>query len=158
MFTLIRKAHVFAPEVLGVKDILICNEKFVKVEDSINFPWEEDDLTVIDGVTVGEGGEASYDDATHTLTLENATIDAHAAPKRLARRPVERRVKSAFDRPIVRNLNGAPSRLVARKFPSVAEIHDIAGAHEKSGRSRGEKNHLPSNFHALNYTIFEAGN
>ena len=48
MFTLIRKAHFFAPEDLGVKDILICNEKIVKVADSINFPWEEDDLTVID--------------------------------------------------------------------------------------------------------------
>ena len=48
MFTLIRKAHVFAPEDLGVKDILICNEKIVKVADSIVFPWEEDDLTVID--------------------------------------------------------------------------------------------------------------
>ena len=48
MFTLIRKAHVFAPEDLGVKDVLICNEKIVKVADSIDFPWDEDDLTVID--------------------------------------------------------------------------------------------------------------
>jgi hypothetical protein len=34
-----------------------------------------DDLTVIDGVTVADGGEAKYDDATYTLTLKDASID-----------------------------------------------------------------------------------
>ena len=48
MFTLIKNAHVYAPEDLGIKDVLICNEKIVKVAENIQFDWDEDDFTVID--------------------------------------------------------------------------------------------------------------
>ena len=48
MFVLIKKAHVYAPEDLGVQDILICNQKIVKVAPTIDFTWDEDDFTVID--------------------------------------------------------------------------------------------------------------
>ena len=48
MFTLIKNAHVYAPEDLGIKDVLICNEKIVKVVENIQFDWDEDDFTVID--------------------------------------------------------------------------------------------------------------
>lgn len=48
MFVLIKNARVYAPEDLGVNDILICNDRIVKVAPGIRFPWDEDDLTVID--------------------------------------------------------------------------------------------------------------
>ena len=48
MFILIRKAHVYAPEDLGVQDVLICNRKIVKVAPQIDFEWDADDFTVID--------------------------------------------------------------------------------------------------------------
>lgn len=48
MFTLIKNAHVYAPEDLGKKDVLICNDKIVKVADEISFDWDEDDFTVIE--------------------------------------------------------------------------------------------------------------
>ena len=48
MFTLIRNARVYAPEDLGRKDVLICNERIIKVADRIDFDWDEDDLTCID--------------------------------------------------------------------------------------------------------------
>lgn len=40
MFTLIRNAHVFAPEDLGQKDLLICNDRIIAVEDHIDFAWD----------------------------------------------------------------------------------------------------------------------
>ncbi len=48
MFTLIRNARVYAPEDLGTQDILICNQKIVKVAPKIDFTWDADDFTVID--------------------------------------------------------------------------------------------------------------
>lgn len=39
MFTLIRNAHVYAPEDLGVKDVLVCNDKIIKVAENIYFPF-----------------------------------------------------------------------------------------------------------------------
>ena len=48
MFILIRKAHVYAPEDLGVQDVLICDRKIVKVAPQIDFDWDADDFTVID--------------------------------------------------------------------------------------------------------------
>ena len=47
MFVLIKKAHVYAPEDLGVQDVLICNQKIVKVASEIDFDWDADDFTVI---------------------------------------------------------------------------------------------------------------
>ncbi len=49
MFTLIRNAHVYAPEDLGIQDVLICNERIVKVAEHIDFEWDADDFTQIDG-------------------------------------------------------------------------------------------------------------
>ena len=49
MFTLIRNAHVYAPEDLGIRDVLICNERIVKVAEHIDFEWDADDFTQIDG-------------------------------------------------------------------------------------------------------------
>lgn len=48
MFTLIRNAHIYAPEDLGVKDVLVCNDKIIKVAENISFEWDEDDFTVIE--------------------------------------------------------------------------------------------------------------
>ena len=48
MFTLIRNAHVYAPEDLGVKDVLVCNDKIIKIAQNIVFDWDEDDFTVIE--------------------------------------------------------------------------------------------------------------
>jgi len=50
MFTLIRQAHVYAPKDLGIKDVLICNDKIIAVEDSVtlDFSWDEQ-ITTIDG-------------------------------------------------------------------------------------------------------------
>ena len=49
MFTLIAGAHVYAPEDLGIKDVLICNDRIVKVADHIDFEWDEDDFIRIEG-------------------------------------------------------------------------------------------------------------
>ncbi len=49
MFTLIRNAHVYAPEDLGIQDVLICNERIVKVAQQIDFEWDADDFVEIDG-------------------------------------------------------------------------------------------------------------
>ena len=49
MFTLITGAHVYAPEDLGIKDVLICNDRIVKVADHIDFEWDEDDFLKIEG-------------------------------------------------------------------------------------------------------------
>ena len=48
MFVLIKNAHVFAPEDLGQKDVLICNKKIIKVADHIDFDWDPEEFTVID--------------------------------------------------------------------------------------------------------------
>lgn len=48
MFTLIKNAHVYAPEDLGIRDVLVCNDKIIKVAENISFDWDEDDFTVID--------------------------------------------------------------------------------------------------------------
>lgn len=47
MFILIKNVHLLAPEDMGIQDILMCNNKIIKVADKIDFEWE--DLTVIDG-------------------------------------------------------------------------------------------------------------
>ncbi|MBO6040364.1 MAG: beta-aspartyl-peptidase [Oscillospiraceae bacterium] len=48
MFVLIRNAHVYAPEDLGKQDVLICDRKIVRVAPKIDFPWDGDDLTLLD--------------------------------------------------------------------------------------------------------------
>lgn len=49
MFIKIENVHVFAPDDLGVNDVLICNEKILKIDRRIDFDWDKDDLKVIDG-------------------------------------------------------------------------------------------------------------
>lgn len=48
MFTLIKNAHIFAPEDLGQKDVLICSQKIVKIAEHIDFSWDEAEFTLID--------------------------------------------------------------------------------------------------------------
>lgn len=74
MFILIQNAHVYAPEDLGIQDVLICNEKIIKVAEHIDFTWDEDDFRVIDAAgeilvpgfidqhvhIIGGGGEDGY--------------------------------------------------------------------------------------------------
>lgn len=48
MFRLIRNAHVYAPEDLGIKDVLICGRKIIKVAEDIRFSWDSDDFEEID--------------------------------------------------------------------------------------------------------------
>ena len=49
MFIKIENVHVFAPDDLGVNDVLLCNEKILKIDRRIDFDWDKDDLKVIDG-------------------------------------------------------------------------------------------------------------
>ena len=46
MFTLIKNADLYTPDHMGRRDLLICNDKIVKVAPSIEFDW--DGLQVID--------------------------------------------------------------------------------------------------------------
>jgi len=47
MFLLIKNAHVYSPEDLGIQDVLICNQKIIRIHPDIDFTWDED-FTVID--------------------------------------------------------------------------------------------------------------
>lgn len=72
MFTLIKNAEVFAPESLGVKDILLCNDKIIAVGQQLSCPF--DDVEIIDAKgkkavpgfidqhvhVLGGGGEGSF--------------------------------------------------------------------------------------------------
>lgn len=44
MFTLVKNAHVYAPEDLGTKDVLICNNKIAAVGSSIDFGFEHNEI------------------------------------------------------------------------------------------------------------------
>ena len=49
MFLLIKNAHIYAPEDLGINDVLVCNEKIIAVQPHIEFSWTIDqDFKVID--------------------------------------------------------------------------------------------------------------
>ena len=70
MFTLLKNAHVYAPHSLGKKDLLLCADKIVAIEDSITalpFPTDTIDcqgkiltpgLIDQDIRLIGGGGEA----------------------------------------------------------------------------------------------------
>lgn len=72
MFTLIKNADVYAPQPLGVQDILLCNDKIIAIEPNIAFDFPE--MTVIDAAgkkavpgfidqhvhVLGGGGEGSF--------------------------------------------------------------------------------------------------
>lgn len=72
MFKLIRQAHVFAPEDLGIQDILICNDKIIAIGPELSFSFP--DVQVIQAAgkyaapglmdqhvhITGGGGESSF--------------------------------------------------------------------------------------------------
>ena len=49
MFIKIEKIHVLAPEDCGIQDVLVCNDRIVRVDRQIDFSWDRDGLIVIDG-------------------------------------------------------------------------------------------------------------
>lgn len=72
MFKLIKNAHIYSPEDLGIKDILICNNRIIDINENIEFSHK--DLDVIDATgkiiipgiidqhvhLVGGGGEGGF--------------------------------------------------------------------------------------------------
>lgn len=49
MFLLIKNAHIYNPEDLGIKDVLVCNSKVIAVQENIDFSWTlDDDFRTID--------------------------------------------------------------------------------------------------------------
>ncbi len=72
MFTLIKNADVYTPEHLGLRDILLCKDKIIAIEEKIDFSFGE--VTVIDAAgkkavpgfmdqhvhILGGGGEGSF--------------------------------------------------------------------------------------------------
>lgn len=72
MFTLIKNIEIYSPKYLGIKDILICNNKIIQISENIDFNFEN--LKVIDGTNkkaipgiidqhihlLGGGGEGGY--------------------------------------------------------------------------------------------------
>lgn len=81
MFYLIQNADVYAPEHLGLRDVLVCNDKIIKVAEHIDFSF--DSLTTIDAQgkklipglidqhvhITGGGGESSFKSRAPELTL-----------------------------------------------------------------------------------------
>ncbi len=72
MFKLIKNARVYAPDDLGIKDILICNDKVIEVCDNIEFRYSGLEIVdasgkiIIPGIVdqhihvTGGGGEGSF--------------------------------------------------------------------------------------------------
>lgn len=74
MFTLIRNAHVYAPEDLGIRDVLICNDRIIRIDENIDFTWNKDEFIEIDALSkllvpgfidqhvhiIGGGGEDGF--------------------------------------------------------------------------------------------------
>mgnify|MGYP002519766300 CR=1 FL=1 len=72
MFTLIKNAEVFAPESLGIKDILLCNDKIIAIDEHIDCPFENVEIVDAKGKkavpgfidqhvhVLGGGGEGSF--------------------------------------------------------------------------------------------------
>ena len=48
MFTLIKNAHIYAPEDLGIRDVLIGGKKIIKTGENIRFDWDPEELEIID--------------------------------------------------------------------------------------------------------------
>ena len=81
MFVLVKNADLYTPDHLGRRDLLICNDKIIKVAPHIDFEWE--DLQVIDAAgrqvipglidqhvhITGGGGESSFKSRAPEVTL-----------------------------------------------------------------------------------------
>lgn len=44
MFKIIRNAHIYAPEDLGIQDILICDNKIIEINQNISFSYEHEEI------------------------------------------------------------------------------------------------------------------
>lgn len=49
MFTLIRNVDVYSPKPIGRMDILICNDRIIKLSQNIDFPTDRFETEIIDG-------------------------------------------------------------------------------------------------------------
>ena len=87
MFTLVKNANVYAPEALGIKDILIAAGKILKIEDTIDLTGISDiniidaqEQTLIPGFVdghvhlIGGGGEGGYHTRTPEVLLSHLTL------------------------------------------------------------------------------------
>ncbi|MBQ1256675.1 MAG: beta-aspartyl-peptidase [Clostridia bacterium] len=83
MFRLLKNGHVFSPKDLGVKDILLWEDRIIRISESLNIPegfdGREYDLsgkTVIPGLVdthvhiTGGGGEGGFTTRTSEITFE----------------------------------------------------------------------------------------
>lgn len=83
MFRLLKNAQVYAPEKLGIKDILMWEDRIIKVDDNLDIPYgfdgEKYDLSgkiVIPGIVdthvhiTGGGGEGGFTTRTSEITFE----------------------------------------------------------------------------------------
>ena len=89
MMKLIQNIDVYAPEHLGIKDVLVINDKIVKIADAGSIPQIAflSDATVIDGTgkiltpgfidchvhVLGGGGEGGFANRTPEATMEDLT-------------------------------------------------------------------------------------
>lgn len=82
MFTLIKNAHVFAPKDLGMKDVLICNNKIIEVKENIEFNYEHEEIEasgkyVLPGFIdqhvhiIGGGGENGFSSLIRELQVSD---------------------------------------------------------------------------------------
>lgn len=88
MLKLIRNVDIYSPTPLGRMDILICNDKIIKLSQNIDFPTDQFDTEVIDGTDnkavpgfvdqhvhfIGGGGEGGP--ATRTPEIQLSTLTA----------------------------------------------------------------------------------
>lgn len=87
MFKLIRNADIYNPAPKGRMDILICNDKIIKISQNIEFPADKFDTEIIDGTDLaavpgfvdqhvhilGGGGEGGPATRTPEITLSALT-------------------------------------------------------------------------------------
>jgi beta-aspartyl-dipeptidase (metallo-type) len=87
MFKLIKNVDIYNPVPTGRKDILICNDKIIKISDNIDFPTKNFDIEVIDGTDyravpgfidqhvhfLGGGGEGGPATRTPEIKLTDLT-------------------------------------------------------------------------------------
>jgi beta-aspartyl-dipeptidase (metallo-type) len=87
MFKLIRNVDIYSPIPLGRMDMLICNDRIIKLSQNINFPPDQFDVEVIDGTDfkavpgfvdqhvhfIGGGGEGGPATRTPEIQLSALT-------------------------------------------------------------------------------------
>ncbi|GGF19470.1 isoaspartyl dipeptidase [Halobacillus andaensis] len=87
MLTLIKNTTVYSPHYLGVKDVLLTDQRIAKISDQIDLPAQYEWINIIDGTDkiltpgfidghvhiTGGGGEGSFKTRTPELSLTDAT-------------------------------------------------------------------------------------